>query len=116
MVDIVRISLSNVISCLLTAFPSNPIQDATDSTLACNDDGQPGPLQLTATVAAGSSITAYWNAVWPHPYGPMVSSLCVLAEFHDLSIMRYRLPTWRNVLDPLAMEWSPAVLNGFVNS
>ncbi|KAF4616320.1 hypothetical protein D9613_008379 [Agrocybe pediades] len=53
----------------------NPIQDATASTLACNDDGTSGALQLTATVAAGSKITAYWNQVWPHPYGPMLTYL-----------------------------------------
>lgn len=40
---------------------SNPITDATDSQLACNDDGTSGALQLTATVEAGSEITAYWN-------------------------------------------------------
>ena len=56
----------------LLAHFSNPIQDATASTIACNDDGTAGALQLTATVAAGSKITAYWNQVWPHPYGPMV--------------------------------------------
>ncbi|KAI0755988.1 glycosyl hydrolase family 61-domain-containing protein [Irpex lacteus] len=53
----------------------NPIQDATDPTLACNDDGTSGALQLTATVAAGSKITAYWNQVWPHPYGPQLTYL-----------------------------------------
>ncbi|KAF8890944.1 cellulose-growth-specific protein [Infundibulicybe gibba] len=53
----------------------NPITDATDATLACNDDGTSGALQLTATVAAGSAITAYWNQVWPHPYGPMLTYL-----------------------------------------
>ena len=42
-------------------FFSNPIQDATDKTIACNDDGTSGALQLTATVAAGTPITAYWN-------------------------------------------------------
>lgn len=50
----------------------NPIQNATDPTLACNDDGTSPPLQLTATVAAGSQITAYWNQVWPHNTGPML--------------------------------------------
>lgn len=39
---------------------SNPIQDATASTIACNDDGTSGALQLTANVKAGSPITAYW--------------------------------------------------------
>ncbi|KAH9899385.1 cellulose-growth-specific protein [Cubamyces lactineus] len=53
----------------------NPITDATDAQLACNDDGTSGALQLTATVAAGSAITAYWNQVWPHPYGPMLTYL-----------------------------------------
>ncbi|KAF5324110.1 hypothetical protein D9619_011383 [Psilocybe cf. subviscida] len=55
----------------------NPIQDATASTLACNDDGSAlsGSAQLTATVQAGSSITAYWNQVWPHPYGPQLTYL-----------------------------------------
>ncbi|KAF8157134.1 glycosyl hydrolase family 61-domain-containing protein [Crassisporium funariophilum] len=53
----------------------NPIQDATDATLACNDDGTSGALQLTATVQAGTPITAYWNSVWPHPYGPMLTYL-----------------------------------------
>jgi hypothetical protein len=51
----------------------NPIQDATSSQLACNDDGTSGALQLTATVAAGSKITAYWNQVWPHALGPMLT-------------------------------------------
>ncbi|KXN89080.1 Cellulose-growth-specific protein [Leucoagaricus sp. SymC.cos] len=53
----------------------DPITDATASTLACNDDGTAGALQLTATVAAGTAITAYWNQVWPHPYGPMLTYL-----------------------------------------
>ncbi|KAI0638640.1 cellulose-growth-specific protein [Trametes polyzona] len=53
----------------------NPITDATDAQIACNDDGSSGALQLTATVEAGSAITAYWNQVWPHPYGPMLTYL-----------------------------------------
>ena len=53
---------------------SNPIQSVSDPTLACNDDGTSGALQLTASaVAAGTKITAYWNNPWPHPYGPQVS-------------------------------------------
>ena len=56
------------------SFDSDPIQDAEDPTLACNDDGTSGALQLTATVAAGSSITAYWNP-WPHNTGPVVRHL-----------------------------------------
>ncbi|KAF8576370.1 carbohydrate-binding module family 1 protein [Ramaria rubella] len=53
----------------------NPITDATDPQLSCNDDGSSGALQLTATVAAGSAITAYWNQVWPHAFGPMLTYL-----------------------------------------
>ncbi|KAF5353259.1 hypothetical protein D9756_007779 [Leucocoprinus leucothites] len=53
----------------------NPITDATDSTIACNDNGSAGALQLTASVAAGTAITAYWNQVWPHPYGPQLTYL-----------------------------------------
>ena len=39
----------------------NPITDAADATISCNDDGTSGALQLTGTVAAGTAITAYWN-------------------------------------------------------
>ncbi|EJD08026.1 uncharacterized protein FOMMEDRAFT_38849, partial [Fomitiporia mediterranea MF3/22] len=53
----------------------NPITDATDPTIACNDDGSSGALQLTASVAAGTPITAYWNQVWPHNIGPMLTYL-----------------------------------------
>ncbi|KAH0589832.1 Esterase/lipase/thioesterase [Termitomyces sp. 'cryptogamus'] len=53
----------------------NPITDATDSTIACNDDGSSGALQLTANVVAGSAITAYWNQIWPHDVGPMLTYL-----------------------------------------
>lgn len=30
---------------------------------------------MTATVAAGTAITAYWNQVWPHAIGPMFTYL-----------------------------------------
>ncbi|KAJ6621516.1 glycosyl hydrolase family 61-domain-containing protein [Mycena sp. CBHHK59/15] len=54
----------------------NPILDPTDPTIACNDDGSSGALQLTASaVKAGTPITGYWNQVWPHPYGPMLTYL-----------------------------------------
>ncbi|KAJ6580771.1 glycosyl hydrolase family 61-domain-containing protein [Mycena capillaripes] len=53
----------------------NPILSPTDPTIACNNDGTSGALQLTATVAAGTPIVAYWNQVWPHPYGPMLTYL-----------------------------------------
>ncbi|EMD31057.1 glycoside hydrolase family 61 protein [Gelatoporia subvermispora B] len=50
----------------------NPITDPTDPTLSCNDDGTSSALQLTATVQAGTPITAYWNSPWPHNIGPML--------------------------------------------
>ncbi|KAJ6504503.1 glycosyl hydrolase family 61-domain-containing protein [Mycena vulgaris] len=53
----------------------DPILDPKSTQLACNDDGTSGALQLTATVKAGSPITAYWNQVWPHAYGPMLTYL-----------------------------------------
>ncbi|KAI0751157.1 glycosyl hydrolase family 61-domain-containing protein [Daedaleopsis nitida] len=53
----------------------NPITDPTDPTISCNDDGMSGALQLSTSVPAGSPITAYWNQVWPHPYGPMLTYL-----------------------------------------
>ncbi|KAI0781783.1 glycosyl hydrolase family 61-domain-containing protein [Abortiporus biennis] len=53
----------------------NPITVATDPTIACNDDGTSGALQLTTTAQAGSPITAYWNQVWPHAQGPMLTYL-----------------------------------------
>ncbi|KAI0722548.1 glycosyl hydrolase family 61-domain-containing protein [Earliella scabrosa] len=53
----------------------NPITDPMDPTVACNDDGSSGPLQLTTTVKAGSPITAYWNQIWPHAQGPMLTYL-----------------------------------------
>jgi cellulase len=54
----------------------NPIQGATSATMACNDDGTSlASGQLTATVSAGTAIKAYWNQVWPHPYGPQLTYL-----------------------------------------
>ncbi|KAJ7581555.1 glycosyl hydrolase family 61-domain-containing protein [Mycena floridula] len=51
----------------------NPILSPTDPTLACNDDGTSSALQLSATVAAGTKITGYWNQIWPHNTGPMLT-------------------------------------------
>jgi len=50
----------------------DPITSATASTVGCNDDGTSPSGQQTATVAAGSKVTAYWNQVWPHAQGPML--------------------------------------------
>ncbi|KAH7928784.1 glycoside hydrolase family 61 protein [Leucogyrophana mollusca] len=50
----------------------NPITDPTSGSLSCNSNGASlGSGQLSATVAAGSSITAYWNT-WPHSIGPVM--------------------------------------------
>jgi cellulase len=55
----------------------NPIQGATDATLSCNNDGSSlaSGAQLTATVSAGTAITANWNNIWPHEQGPQVTYL-----------------------------------------
>lgn len=57
-------------------FISDPILNSEAATLACNNAGESltGAAQLTATVKAGSAITAYWNA-WGHPTGPMLTYL-----------------------------------------
>ncbi|MCJ1327783.1 hypothetical protein MMC10_004458 [Thelotrema lepadinum] len=47
----------------------NPIQDPTQTTMRCNANG--ANSQLTATVAAGSKVEAFWNP-WPHTIGPVV--------------------------------------------
>ncbi|KAL5497931.1 hypothetical protein ACEPAH_2862 [Sanghuangporus vaninii] len=49
----------------------NPITDAMDANLACNDPGAVTDPQLTATVPAGSTVTAFWNQ-WIHTIGPMM--------------------------------------------
>ncbi|PFH48799.1 carbohydrate-binding module family 1 protein [Amanita thiersii Skay4041] len=53
----------------------DPITDPTASTVACNNDGSTLPSgQLTATIAAGSAVTAFWNQ-WPHNTGPVMTYL-----------------------------------------
>jgi len=50
----------------------NPILDATDPKLSCNLNGDSlGTGQLSATVAAGSTVVAQWNT-WPHAIGPVM--------------------------------------------
>lgn len=47
----------------------DPITVPSSGVLACNTNGANlGANQLSATVAAGSKITAYWNQ-WPHTIG-----------------------------------------------
>jgi len=51
----------------------NPITDPTDAHLSCNANGASlGSGQKSATVAAGSKVTAYWNNPWPHTIGPVM--------------------------------------------
>jgi len=51
----------------------NPITSTTDGTLSCNDGGSSlASGQLSATIAAGTKITANWNNPWPHTVGPVV--------------------------------------------
>jgi hypothetical protein len=47
----------------------NPLLDPTSDSLRCNANG--AVAALSATVPAGSSITAYWNNPWPHNIGPV---------------------------------------------
>lgn len=67
----------------------NPILSVTDSTFSCNDNGQASGAQLSATVAAGSSITAKW-AQWTHAQGPVMvymakcSGSCTSADSNSL--------------------------------
>ncbi|KXN92458.1 Cellulose-growth-specific protein [Leucoagaricus sp. SymC.cos] len=50
----------------------DPLTNPTDSHLSCNNNGASlGSGQLTATIAAGSKVTAYWNQ-WPHTIGPVM--------------------------------------------
>jgi len=82
----------------------NPILSPTDPTIACNDDGTSLTLQLTAAgVPAGSSITAYWNQPWPHPYGPM---LVYLAQCPGT--------TCTNV-NPSTLKWFKIDQSGLIN-
>lgn len=48
----------------------DPIMTTSASTFACNNNGQAGSGQKSATVAAGSSITAKYNQ-WTHAQGPV---------------------------------------------
>ncbi|KAG8741184.1 hypothetical protein FRC10_003229 [Ceratobasidium sp. 414] len=47
----------------------DPILSPTGSTLHCNNNGESGPSQQTLTIAAGSSIIAYYPQ-WTHAEGP----------------------------------------------
>ncbi|KAF9465058.1 glycoside hydrolase family 61 protein [Collybia nuda] len=50
----------------------DPITNPTSGTIPCNTNGANlGANQLSATVAAGSKVIAYWNP-WPHTIGPVM--------------------------------------------
>ncbi|KAL5478374.1 hypothetical protein ACEPAI_2558 [Sanghuangporus weigelae] len=49
----------------------DPIEDVTSEYMACNNPGTIVDPQLTATVTAGSNITAFWEN-WPHNTGPVM--------------------------------------------
>ncbi|TFK27937.1 hypothetical protein FA15DRAFT_701531 [Coprinopsis marcescibilis] len=49
----------------------NPILNAMDGTMSCNNNGQPSGGQLSATVKAGDKITARWGQ-WTHVEGPVM--------------------------------------------
>ncbi|KAF2248076.1 lytic polysaccharide monooxygenase [Trematosphaeria pertusa] len=47
----------------------DPLLDMNSNTIRCNNPGHAALEQ--ATVAAGSSVTAYWGS-WPHTHGPVI--------------------------------------------
>ncbi|KAL0577320.1 hypothetical protein V5O48_004676 [Marasmius crinis-equi] len=49
----------------------DPIEDTEHPNLSCNFNGAALNNQETATVAAGTAVTAYWNP-WPHTIGPVL--------------------------------------------
>ena len=57
-------------------FSYSPIGDVTASYFACNNPGTTVDPQLTATVTAGSNVTAFWES-WPHNIGPIMVYMAV---------------------------------------
>ncbi|PPQ80294.1 hypothetical protein CVT25_003691 [Psilocybe cyanescens] len=51
--------------------PYNAILSVSASTFSCNNNGQASASQLSATVPAGTSITAKWSQ-WTHAEGPVM--------------------------------------------
>ncbi|KJA19750.1 lytic polysaccharide monooxygenase [Hypholoma sublateritium FD-334 SS-4] len=51
--------------------PYSIILAVTDQTVRCNNNGQPSSGQLSATVVAGTSITAKWSQ-WTQSQGPVI--------------------------------------------
>ncbi|KAG7446642.1 glycoside hydrolase [Guyanagaster necrorhizus] len=69
----------------------NPITDPVDPSLSCNINGAVLALQKSATVAAGSSVTGYWNQ-WPHSIGPVM-------------VYMAKCPTTCSAADTSTLEW-----------
>ncbi|EAU83203.1 cellulose-growth-specific protein [Coprinopsis cinerea okayama7 len=49
----------------------DPIMNAMDSRMSCNNNGQPSGGQLSANIRAGDKITARWGQ-WTHAEGPVM--------------------------------------------
>ncbi|KAF8150179.1 cellulose-growth-specific protein [Crassisporium funariophilum] len=68
----------------------DPILSVSASTFSCNNNGQAASGQLTATVAAGTAITAKWSQ-WTHAQGPVMvymakcSGTCTSSNSNSLS-------------------------------
>ena len=54
----------------------SPVEDVTLSYFGCNNPGTTVDPQLTATVTAGSNVTAFWES-WPHNIGPIMVYMAV---------------------------------------
>ncbi|KAG8938274.1 hypothetical protein FRC03_007442 [Tulasnella sp. 419] len=48
----------------------DPILNPSDAKLHCNNGGESGPSQLSITLNAGDTVTAYWPQ-WTHAEGPV---------------------------------------------
>lgn len=67
----------------------DPIMTTSAGSFSCNNNGQAGPGQLSATVRSGGSVTAKWSQ-WTHAEGPVMvymakcSSSCNSANSNNL--------------------------------
>lgn len=83
-----------------------PVSDPNSKALACNKPGS--PAKLSASVAAGDSITAHWNSKaegnpWPHAGGPIT---VYMAE------CKGDCATWA---DPSEGEWFKIFQSGLIS-
>lgn len=88
----------------------DPIIDPTDGSLACNKNGATlGSGQLSATVAAGSQVTAYWNP-WPHTIGVghIIAPPTLLAKsfnFKPVMVYMAKCPSTCASATPSSLSW-----------